>query len=304
MTLAWLADELRGAGLVVVEHAGWKTYDRPGDWSPRYGVVHATAAPRTQPDETQIRVVRDGRVDLPGPIANAAVDRAGRWHVLSAGRCNSTLVGTAGPYRGLGNTYALSVEGCNDNRAEPWPAVQYDAYVRGWAAWCRRLGWSPANLVGHKEHTPGHKTDPTFDMAAFRSRVAVAIAGKDLDMTPEEHRWLQTVHNALCTTAEGYLPPGGKERVSTVQMLRDAAYPLVKGPAGSGAYVAQWMTTVTAQLGAADDQVAELVAAHVLATLTPEKIAAAIPPDLAEQVVDELRARPINIGARPAPDPT
>lgn len=185
MSYTWLADVLRGAGVTVVEHTGWRTHDRPGDWSPRYGVVHATAAPRSQSDDVQVRVVRDGRSDLPGPIANAVIDRQGRWHVVSGGRCNSTLAGTAGPFEGLGNTYALSTEACNDNISEPWPAVQYQSYVRGWAAWCRRLGWTPAKLVGHKEHTPGRKTDPTFNMNTFRADVARVLSGED-DVSAEE----------------------------------------------------------------------------------------------------------------------
>lgn len=185
MTLSWLADVLRDAGLVVVEHAGWRTHDRPGDWSPVFGVVHATAAPRSQADSVQVDVVRNGRSDLPGPIANAVVDRQGRWHVVSGGRCNSTLEGTAGPYKGKGNTYALSVEGCNDNVSEPWPAVQYQAYVRGWAAWCARLGWSASHLVGHREHTPGRKSDPTFSMTKFRADVAHAIEGDDMPTAQE-----------------------------------------------------------------------------------------------------------------------
>lgn len=191
-TIPWLADELRTAGLTVVEHPGWKTHARPGAWEPRYGIVHATAAPRTQPDDVQVRVVRNGRGapnPLPGPIANACVDRRGNWHVLAAGRCNTTVPGGAGPYEGLGNTNALGVEACNDNGLhdppEPWPDVQYRSYVRGWAAIARRLGWKPDQLRGHKEHCPGHKTDPTFSMATFRGDVAAVLAGKDTDAMPE-----------------------------------------------------------------------------------------------------------------------
>lgn len=185
--ITWLADVLRAAKVEVVEHDGWKTHERPGDWTPRFGIVHATAAPRTQSDATQVRIVRDGRSDLLGPIANACVDRQGRWHVLSAGRCNTTLAGTAGPYEGLGNTYALGVEACNDNGLadppEEWPDVQYQAYARGWAAICRRLGWEPDRLRGHKEHTPGRKTDPTFSMPNFRELVGYYLED---DMTKDE----------------------------------------------------------------------------------------------------------------------
>lgn len=205
MTLTWLASELRAAGLTVVEHAGWHTRVRPGAWTPTYGVVHATAAPRTQSDATQVRIVRDGRSDLPGPIANAAVDRLGRWHTLSAGRCNSTLVGTAGPYVGLGNTNALSVEGCNDNIGEPWPTVQYQSYAHGWAAWCRRLGWTASRLVGHKEHTPGRKSDPSFGMDQFRADVDAVLAGLPPKPTPKPPvtDWTETLIMSLPTLRRG-----------------------------------------------------------------------------------------------------
>lgn len=179
MSITWLADALRGAGLTVVEHAGWRTRSVSGSWSPTFGIVHATAAPASQSDTVQIRIVRDGRSDLDGPIANACVDRAGRWHVLAGGRCNTTLAGTAGPYAGKGNSFALGVEACNDNRSEPWSPTQYSAYVRGWAAIAKRMGWGPDRLRGHKEHTPGHKTDPTFNMATFRADVARVLAGDD-----------------------------------------------------------------------------------------------------------------------------
>lgn len=185
MRITWLAGVLRAAGLTVVEHAGWEARAVAGTWEPRFGIVHATAAPAGQDDDVQVRIVRDGRTDLTGPIANACVDRAGRWHVLAAGRCNTTVAGTAGPYDGRGNSGALGVEACNDNRSEPWPPVQYDSYVRGWAAIARRLGWSAQQLRGHKEHTPGRKTDPTFDMRAFRSHVQAAIEEDDMPSAEE-----------------------------------------------------------------------------------------------------------------------
>jgi hypothetical protein len=235
MAITWLADVLRGAGLTVVEHAGWKTRAIDGDWSPRYGIVHATAAPRSQSDTDQIRIVRDGRTGLRGPIANACVDRAGRWHVLAAGRCNTTIEGTAGPYQGLGNTYALGVEACNDNVDEPWLAVQYDSYVRGWAAIARKLGWTPERLRGHKEHTPGHKTDPTFNMTAFRGRVAAVLAGEDNDV-------------GTLTGVQG-------------EKFDDMHYTLTGGinnPAGTGSVPfhvwAEWLTSTVKALAAAQAQ--------------------------------------------------
>ena len=201
MTLTWLAEALRAEALTVIEHGNWLGRERPGSWQPSFGVIHATAAPRNQRDDVQVAVVRDGRSDLLGPIANACVDRAGRWHVLSGGRCNSTLVGTAGSFKGLGNTNALSTEACNDNGTEPWSAEQYDAYVRGWAAWCRRLGWPSAKLIGHREHTPGHKSDPTFSMSQFRADVARVIgSAKEPEMALKDEP-LESNPNINCRRA-------------------------------------------------------------------------------------------------------
>lgn len=209
-TLPWLADVLRDAGLTVIEHAGWKTRGRPGTWAPRFGIVHATAAPASQSDATQIRIVRDGREGLVGPIANACVARNGVWHVLAAGRCNTTIPGTSGPYGGLGNTYALGIEACNDNRDEPWPDVQYTAYVIGWAAIARKLGWGPDRLRGHREHTPGRKTDPTFNMAAFRTHVAGRLANKGgNDVGTLEGRQAQQLKDTHYTLTSGINNPVG-----------------------------------------------------------------------------------------------
>jgi hypothetical protein len=179
MRALWLVDALTDAGLQVVPHIGWQTRGWE-PWAPQYGIVHATAAPATQADEDQVRIVRDGHSTLAGPIANCCVDRTGRWHVLASGRCNTALTGWAGPAQGLGNTNLLGVEANNDNRAEPWPAVQYEAYARGWAAICTRLGWPARKLVGHKEHQPGDKSDPTFAMDAFRHRVTQLLEGDDM----------------------------------------------------------------------------------------------------------------------------
>lgn len=247
-----------------MEYPGWKTHYRPGDWSPRFGLIHATAAPRTQSDATQVRIVRDGRSDLPGPIANACVDRQGRWHVLSAGRCNSTLVGTAGPFEGLGNTYALSTEACNDNISEPWPDVQYRAYVRGWAAWCKRLGWTASKLVGHKEHTPGRKSDPTFDMDRFRADVAAVLAGEDDDMPEPRELWeWDGIKNPYDTAAEN-------EHITPANALHIMA-----------SHIRQLHGKVD-RLSAAVGELGELDA---------QEVAAAIPDTIARQVADLLAAR-------------
>lgn len=263
MAITWLADVLRGAGLTVVEHAGWKTRTVGGSWTPTFGIVHATAAPDSQADDTQVRIVRDGRSDLDGPIANACVDRQGRWHVLAAGRCNTTIAGTAGPYEGRGNTYALGVEACHSNRAGAgWPDDQYIAYVRGWAAIARKLGWGPERLRGHKEHTPGHKTDPNFDMAKFRRDVAQVLAGEADEMTPAQEKQLKDntwqINNVPSPSGDRQILTGAVgELVTEVLALKKTVAALAAAPSPEPITPAQLAEILAAAEREAREEVAE-----------------------------------------------
>lgn len=283
-SITWLADALRAAGLDVVEHANWQTRERPGNWDPRFIVVHATAAPRSQDDDTQVRVVRDGRADLRGPIANACIDRRGRWHVLSAGRCNTTVTGTAGQFGGLGNTHALGIEACNDNGLgsppEAWPDVQYRSYVRGVAAICKRMGWPASRAVGHKEHTPGHKTDPTFSMSRFRADVAAALAGN-----------LEEDDVSQADVISAFRQPELQELVK--DLISQALHGENVG--GSGTTYAVMMqriyNTVLAE-AARDEEALQrlLVALQQTSAIDVTALAAAMAPALAAQIVPRLPA--------------
>lgn len=264
MRITWLADVLRAAGLEVVEHAGWQARERPGVWEPQFLVVHATAAPAGQADETQVQIVRDGRSDLNGPIANACIDRQGRWHVLAAGRCNTTLAGTAGPFEHLGNTHALGIEACNDNRGEPWPPGQYRSYVAGVAAICRKMGWSETRVVAHREHTPGHKTDPTFGMQAFRAQVREAIEEDDMPSTEQLIRDVRNTREFLSDTQVMIIAAEVVSRLTpTLTKLLAAA---AKDPVDEQALAAE-LAPVVAGL---------VVAALPDGTVTPEQLQAAI----------------------------
>lgn len=166
----WLPDALRGAGLNVHEVDGWRS--RGSDSFDPYGViVHATAGSRTSTDAGEIRVLLNGSNTAPPPIAQLYIGRNGHVHVVASGRCNHALTGQAGNLRGYGNSRLIGIEAANDNRGEPWPAVQYDAYLRTVAAICRQMHWGGGRVSGHKEHQPGSKSDPTFSMADFRNRV-------------------------------------------------------------------------------------------------------------------------------------
>lgn len=195
--LTWLADELRRAGLRVVEVDGWKTRGS-ADFLPVGMTWHATAGSRTSTAQAEVYVILNGSTSAPPPIAQLMLYRDGTIYVCAAGRCNHNKVGWDGPNEGLGNTRLLGLEMANDNRGEPWPPVQLDAARRATAAIMKRLGADPMRrLAAHYEHQPyatrppgehSTKSDPYgVDMAKERPRVAAIMRGDD-DVTPEDRK--------------------------------------------------------------------------------------------------------------------
>lgn len=163
-----LADVVRASGLRVVEEPGWRTRAH----GPMAGVLavvcHHTAGPRTG-DAPSLATVRDGRPDLRGPLAQLLLARSGTVHVVAAGLSWHTGT-TFQPWQG--NASAIGIEAEATGR-DPWPPAQYDAYVRLCRALADRYGVPLDRVVGHKEiaRPAGRKSDPNFDMAAFRAAV-------------------------------------------------------------------------------------------------------------------------------------
>ncbi|GHJ06758.1 hypothetical protein TPA0907_11250 [Micromonospora humidisoli] len=114
---------------------------------------------------------------------------------------------------------------------------------------------------------------------------------EDTDMTPEEHAWLETVHKNL-TVLDGRNPVG--QIYTRMAMGEDHTNPdfVVTHPTlkSLGAQLTSLQTALTA-LANKDFTDEQAIIAGVLAGLTPEKIAAAIPPTIAKQVADELAKR-------------
>jgi N-acetyl-anhydromuramyl-L-alanine amidase AmpD len=178
-SLTWLADVLRNAGLAVVEEPGWQTRGRPGPFGPVRGVLeHHTASSAHGGNAPDLATVRDGRSDLPGPLAHLLLARDGTFHVIAAGRCNHA---GAGSWHGIlaGNTEMIGIEAENDGVSEPWPANQLDALARGTAALLAHIHADSVMAAGHKEYAlpRGRKIDPDIDMVAFREHVEALMGG-------------------------------------------------------------------------------------------------------------------------------
>ena len=174
-----VADELTASGIEVHFEPGWQQRGRPGSFDPRGVVCHHTATSRQAPgDYPSLGIVRDGRSDLPGPLAQFGLGRSGRVLVIAAGKANH-----AGPggFRGLsGNNSVWGIEAENDGVGQPWGDAQLDAYVRLAAALARHTGFGADMVAAHREWNPRDKIDPTgIDMDDFRARVAAVLKTND-----------------------------------------------------------------------------------------------------------------------------
>ncbi len=173
-SLTWLPTVLRKAGLNVIEQPGWQTRGH-GDMSKVEGILcHHTAECRDTNTEPALQVITHGRPDLPGPLAHLGLGQAGDYYVIAAGKAWHAGRGLWNGVPGNHTGRLIGIEAENDGIGEAWTDVQMEAYAKGCAAIAKHCGFGIAAVLGHKEYAlpKGRKSDPSFDMAAFRLRVA------------------------------------------------------------------------------------------------------------------------------------
>lgn len=170
MLLLDLADACRKSGLPVVEVDGWQSRGHGEMFAVNTIALHHTATPaHVVGDYPSLRIVRDGRSDLPGPLAQVGLGRDGTVYVIAAGvayHAGATF------YPRQDNWHAIGIEAEHDG-VSAWDMVQVSAYVRLVAALAEHYGVPLSNVQGHKEiaRPAGRKIDPNFDMTDFRARV-------------------------------------------------------------------------------------------------------------------------------------
>ena len=210
--LGWLPKVLRDAGLEVEEIPGWQTRGH-GDMGTVRGVIlHHTVGP-LKGDYPSLRVVRDGRRDLRGPLAQLGLGRDCKYRMIAAGKAWH-----AGPgrFKGItaGNSAFIGIEAENTGYtkgalAEPWTPEMLEAYAIGCAAILNHIKAGPEWCIGHKEwcQPQGRKIDPTFAMWLFRSKVLAHM--QDLK-TPDAKK---TVVAAGARQLQGRPTPVGADKI-------------------------------------------------------------------------------------------
>jgi N-acetylmuramoyl-L-alanine amidase len=173
-----LPEILRRKGLKVVEVPGWQNRGRPastGEFAPVGVLNHHTATGTNWTDEAVVKLLVNGRKDLPGPLSQFGLARDATVYIIASGRCNHAGVATASGTvaAGDGNKLYIGIEAFNDGVKEQYPQVQYDAYVLLNAVLSNDITKNSVQTVrGHKETSVSGKPDPRFDMTAFRAAVA------------------------------------------------------------------------------------------------------------------------------------
>lgn len=182
---------------------GWETRDNGSNWSDRKSVTgcmwHHTAGDAS--DAAELRVIRDGRVGLSGPLANFGVTDTGRIDVVAAGSANhagkgdpdtlrlvqnESYTGNITPNQNAnsggavgGNSRFYGWETYYGIRNDPTVnAIQYRVLVLATAAIIDALDevdtanrWTAKSVIGHKEWTT-NKIDPSgISMSAGRADV-------------------------------------------------------------------------------------------------------------------------------------
>lgn len=174
-----LAAHLRARGLSVVVVPGAATrgaVDSRGrrgfPTKPSTLLAHHTATPNTyKGDYPSLRVVRDGRAGLPGPLAQFGLGRSGTVYLIASGLAwHAGKVGQTS----WDNWNALGIEAEDNGTDQVFPPAQYRAYARLCAALMEPAGLDLRTLLGHKEAAAprGRKVDPVFSMDTFRRDVA------------------------------------------------------------------------------------------------------------------------------------
>lgn len=163
MYLTDLADACRKSGLSVVERPGWQSRGHGEMSGVRSIMCHHTAGP-SEGDAPSLNYIQKNG------LCHLVLSRSGGVYVVQAGLGWHAGVVSRTDYS---NKWSIGIE-AEATGTDPWPSIQYDAYVVLARILADHYKVPNSMIVGHKEAASpkGRKIDPNFDMAEFRIRVA------------------------------------------------------------------------------------------------------------------------------------
>ncbi|MFQ5612235.1 MAG: N-acetylmuramoyl-L-alanine amidase [Anaerolineae bacterium] len=162
-----------GAGAPEITWVGSPNFDRrpnPNDISAI--VMHATANGSLERvvdwfNNPAARVSAHYTVGKDGRIVQHVRDRDRAWHAgKSEWQGRKSL-----------NGWSIGIEMVNwNNGQDPYPEPQHQAVVQLCAYLCRRYNIRPDLIIGHRDVSPGRKTDPLgYDLERLRREVRTAL---------------------------------------------------------------------------------------------------------------------------------
>lgn len=188
---------LRAEGVKVAEYPGWRTRERDDETGKTFGPVHMVLNHHTAGSDSLAAVAKNGVTGLPGPLAHIHLAKSGLATLCSAGRANHAGPMALNAYTSFlneasahpaplkasgtvdGNDVAYGIETENrGNGTDMYTRVQYDAWVRINAAFCRKYGWSAESCGDHKETSVEGKIDPKGPVEGYGSRGKFAYTGR------------------------------------------------------------------------------------------------------------------------------
>jgi len=214
-----LARVARRTGYPVVEVPGWRTRTRPQLMSDvRTITCHHTANGGAKGDYPSFNTVLNGRgADLPGPLAQYGIGRSGTIYVFAAGSANHAGESRSVDYEKI---HAIGIEaeavGVPGTPGD-WPEKQMDSYAKLCKALIEEFGLAVADVRGHKETCapPGRKSDPSFSMDSFRTRVRRAVLPDEATTEDDDDVSFSDKHELTEADVRAYadpdLEPGDKK---------------------------------------------------------------------------------------------
>lgn len=166
MYLTTLADVARRTGRKVVEIDGWQGRGHGQMSGVKTIAMHHTAGALGSDFPSRMTLIR-GRPDLTGPLSHFGISRDGTIYVVAAGLCYHAGAVLDDTYT---NAWAIGIECENNGIGEAWGSGLLTSMRLLCLELSKEFHVGLDRVLGHKEicKPPGRKTDPDFDMDAFR----------------------------------------------------------------------------------------------------------------------------------------